>query len=156
PDLKPVPEPTVRDLSVPQAKPRVKKADKPEPIKEIAPADEGEVISAREVAAATTAEILGKSADAKAESKSERAKTEEKKPVAGKAKAEAADKPAAPATDPVVTIADGTVPAPAPRPRLAPKKPKPITVASTPLIGNYQLPTIDFLQMPDLTVKPTE
>ena len=37
-----------------------------------------------------------------------------------------------------------------------PEGPKPITVASTPLIGNYQLPPMDFLQHPDLTVKPTE
>jgi S-DNA-T family DNA segregation ATPase FtsK/SpoIIIE len=155
PDLKPVPEPTVRDLSVPQAKPRIKKADKPEPVKEIAPADEGEVISAREVAAATSAEILGRSAESKAETKPEAAKAEDKA-VAAEAKTETADKPAAPATEPTVTIADGTAPAPAPKPRPAPKKPKPITVASTPLIGNYQLPTIDFLQQPDLTVKPTE
>src|SRR5439155_16820269 len=35
-------------------------------------------------------------------------------------------------------------------------KKKPITVASTPLIGNYQLPSIDFLQHPDATLKPTE
>jgi S-DNA-T family DNA segregation ATPase FtsK/SpoIIIE len=156
PDLKPVPEPTVRDLSVPQAKPRTKKADKPEPVKEIAPAEEGEVIPAREVAAATTAEILGKSAEAKAETKPEAAKAEDSKAVAVEAKAETLDKPAAPATEPVVTIADGTAPPPAPKPRPVPKKPKPITVASTPLIGNYQLPTIDFLQLPDLTVKPTE
>jgi S-DNA-T family DNA segregation ATPase FtsK/SpoIIIE len=33
---------------------------------------------------------------------------------------------------------------------------KPITVASTPMIGNYQLPSMDFLQLPDMTVKPTE
>jgi S-DNA-T family DNA segregation ATPase FtsK/SpoIIIE len=37
-----------------------------------------------------------------------------------------------------------------------PRKPKPIAVASTPLIGNYQLPSMDFLQHPDTTLKPTE
>src|SRR5262249_47851241 len=59
PDLKPVPEPTVRDLSIPQAKSG--RAKKPvEPVKEPAPADEGEVIPAREIAAATTSDILGK------------------------------------------------------------------------------------------------
>ncbi|HZI32550.1 MAG TPA: DNA translocase FtsK, partial [Candidatus Binatia bacterium] len=31
-----------------------------------------------------------------------------------------------------------------------------MTVASVPMIGNYQLPTMDFLQHPDMTVKPTE
>src|SRR6202044_1297142 len=41
-------------------------------------------------------------------------------------------------------------------PRPKPRKPKPITVAQTPLIGNYQLPSYDFLQQPDLTIKPTE
>ena len=29
-------------------------------------------------------------------------------------------------------------------------------MASTPMIGNYQLPSLDFLQLPDLTQKPTE
>ena len=41
-------------------------------------------------------------------------------------------------------------------PKPAPKRPKPITVAQTPMIGNYQLPSLDFLQHPDMTVKPTE
>ena len=68
-----------------------------------------------------------------------------------------ADKPAAPVVEPVITIADGsTPPVPAPRPRPAPKKPKPMTVASVPMIGNYQLPPMEFLQHPDMTVKPTE
>src|SRR5262249_48775128 len=43
-----------------------------------------------------------------------------------------------------------------PKPRATPKKPKPITVASTPIIGNYQLPSHDFLQHPDPNIKPTE
>src|SRR5207253_7107252 len=38
----------------------------------------------------------------------------------------------------------------------APKRPKPITVASTPMIGNYRMPPMDLLQLPDLNVKPTE
>jgi S-DNA-T family DNA segregation ATPase FtsK/SpoIIIE len=154
-DMKPVPEPTVRDLSVPQqGKPRVKKAAQPEPAKEIAPPDEGVVIPAREIVAATTADILGKSDEPKPDDKNA-AKPEE----ADKSKTDkpAEEKPAEPKPEPVVTIADGSVPPPAaPRPKPAPRKPKPITVASTPLIGNYQLPSMDFLQMPDLTVKPTE
>ncbi|NBQ67626.1 MAG: DNA translocase FtsK, partial [Nitrosomonadaceae bacterium] len=36
------------------------------------------------------------------------------------------------------------------------KKNKPVTVAIVPLIGNYQLPPMDFLQHADMTVKPTE
>jgi len=60
-DGKPVPEPTVRDLSVPQAKAsKGKRIAPPEPPPEPAPADLGEVIPAREVAAATSADILGK------------------------------------------------------------------------------------------------
>ena len=48
-------------------------------------------------------------------------------------------------------------PSPRPPPRSPlPRKPKPITVASTPMIGNYQLPPFDFLQHADMTLKPTE
>src|SRR6202041_3281639 len=64
------------------------------------------------------------------------------------------DKPAAEDganLEPEVHIA--ATPAPT-KPR--PRKPKPLTVASTPLIGNYQLPSMDFLQHPDTTIKPTE
>ena len=147
----PVPEPTVRDLSVPQAKgPRLRKTTLPDPPKEIVVAEEAdplaaaEVIPAREVAAATADDILGK------------------KPV--EAKLEKTDAPdveknGEPKVEPVITIADGSVPAvPALRPKPAPPAPrkKPITVASTPLIGNYQLPPMDFLQHADLTAKPTE
>ncbi|HZL78514.1 MAG TPA: DNA translocase FtsK, partial [Candidatus Limnocylindrales bacterium] len=143
-----VPEPTVRDLSVPQSKGlRVRKTTlPPEPPKEILPEpetiEEGEVIPAREVAATTTAEIPGK-------------KSAEIKPAAPeKVEAEKSDEPK---TEPVITIADGSVPpVPAPKPKLLPRKHKPITVASTPMIGNYQLPPMDFLQHADMTAKPTE
>jgi S-DNA-T family DNA segregation ATPase FtsK/SpoIIIE len=151
-DLQPVPEPTVRDLSVPQAKTgRGKKTAQAEPVKEPAPADEGEVIPAREVAAATTADILGRKRE-----------TIDKQPRDVDEETSSAQK----------TIGDGapesgseqkaeSVPAPVPsspvsKPKPAPKKPKPITVASTPMIGNYQLPSFDFLQHPDPTLKPTE
>jgi S-DNA-T family DNA segregation ATPase FtsK/SpoIIIE len=159
PDLKPVPAPTVRDLSVPQAKPaRGKKAPTSEPPPEPAPADEGEVIPAREVAAATTSEILGKRAAEKVETS-----LAERKPVI-RGDVKDADSEQGPEhkpqeerrpTDPVAAsgAAQG---APAAKPKPAPKKPKPITVASTPLIGNYQLPSLDFLQQPDANLKPTE
>src|SRR6185312_12337426 len=68
-DLQPVPEPTVRDLSVPQAKPRTKKSATPEPVKEPTPAEEGMVIPARELAAASTADVLGKTSEAKPDDK---------------------------------------------------------------------------------------
>ncbi|HEY3863476.1 MAG TPA: DNA translocase FtsK [Verrucomicrobiae bacterium] len=129
-DMQPVPEPTVRDLSVPQIKPG-SAAKKPEPAKEPAPADEGMVIPAKEVAAATTADILGKPAEPKAEEAAETAPPE-----------------------PVETALSAA--APPAKPRLLPRKPKPIAVAATPKIGNYTLPPLDFLQFPDTTAKPTE
>ena len=137
-DMLPVPEPTVRDLSVPQAKPasaRVRKTALPEPSKETEAVREAEPAPPREAVAATTEDILGK-----------------KPEVAEKNGAEKSDgeKP-----EPVVHMADGSVPAAPPKPR-APRKPKPLTVAATPIIGNYQLPPLDFLQHPDMTVKPTE
>ena len=79
-DMQPVPEPTVRDLSVPQAKPgRISKTTLPggmvkEPAsvtetptsasgRKPAPAAEGEAASPREVPAATTEDILGKKSE---------------------------------------------------------------------------------------------
>jgi S-DNA-T family DNA segregation ATPase FtsK/SpoIIIE len=149
-DLQPVPEPTVRDLSVPQSKPRGKKSAPPEPVKEPVAADEGIVIPARELATATTADVLGKATEAKPDEKTDKAET------ADKADEKFADKPGEPIPEPVVTITDSSVPVPAPKPKPTPRKPKPITVASTPIIGNYQLPSMDFLQHPDVTLKPTE
>jgi S-DNA-T family DNA segregation ATPase FtsK/SpoIIIE len=148
-DLQPVPEPTVRDLSVPQAKgttgARVRKTTLPEPKIPVAPEppDEVEVIPAKEIVAATTAEILGKKTD-------EEQPVEEKTgtPVAEKIDAE---KSGEEKVEPEIKIS-GIAPA---KPRM-PRKPKPITVAQTPMIGNYQLPPMDFLQHPDMTVKPTE
>ena len=70
-DLQPVPEPTVRDLSVPQAKGSKGKGKNPfeggrGPVgaPANAPLLEGEVITAREIAAATKDEVLGKSGGA--------------------------------------------------------------------------------------------
>jgi DNA segregation ATPase FtsK/SpoIIIE, S-DNA-T family len=155
-DMRPVPEPTVRDLSVPQNKPsRSKKIVLAGPPKDIEPLPlEGEVIPAHEVAAATTEEILGKknendkTADAETETKSDKASAK------GDSKA---DKVApAKLPEPVVNIADGSTPPPPPKAKPPQKKPKPIAVASTPIIGNYQLPPMDFLQHPDLNLKPTE
>jgi S-DNA-T family DNA segregation ATPase FtsK/SpoIIIE len=142
-DMQPVPEPTVRDLSVPQAK-SGEHAKKPpaEPIKEPSPPDEGVVIPAKEVAAATTADILGKPAEPKADRATSAAKPEE---PAESAPPESVESPLAAAAG-----------APALKPRPAPRKPKPISVAATPKIGNYKLPPMEFLQFPDTTVKPTE
>jgi S-DNA-T family DNA segregation ATPase FtsK/SpoIIIE len=151
-DMLPVPEPTVRDLSVPQAKPapaRVRKTTLPGGApRESAPADEGEVVPPREAAAATTEDILGK----KTEAEEKLAATKKETAGAEKSDTEKSDGEKA---EPVVHIADNSVSTASPKPR-APRKPKPITVAATPIIGNYQLPPMDLLQHPDLTVKPTE
>jgi len=151
-DMQPVPEPTVRDLSVPQSKgPRYRKTTLPEPPKEAAPATtaEGGKSTPRDVPAATTEDILGNKPDAE---KSVEAKTET--PVAEPEKTgteNVAEKSDEPKAEPAIVIADGSV-----RKHRTPRKPKPITVAQTPMIGNYQLPPMDFLQHPDMTLKPTE
>jgi len=146
-DLKPVPEPTVRDLSVPEPKPgRGRKGTPAAESKEPAPTYEGEIITAREIEAATSEEILGRKSEAQKGSDTKSAPPGAE--PAGKADPDAAAAPAEEAPLP---------PPPAPtKSKYHPKKPKPITVASTPMIGNYQLPSMDFLQHPDLALKPTE
>ena len=125
-DLQPVPEPTVRDLSIPQSKAAKTKGKNPFEPAEGAPVLEGEVITAREIAAASKDDVLGKSRSAEKNGE--------------ETEAEAAG------------LSAGI----APRPKVIGKKPKPITVASTPIIGNYQLPSVALLNHPDPHVKPTE
>jgi len=150
-DMQPVPEPTVRDLSV--SKTSAPARSKKEPLKEPAPAEEGEVIPAREILAATTADILGK----KLEPMGKVAETKSSESVDTKIDSvEKTETEKSSEGEPVVTITPASVPAILPRPRLTPRKPKPIAVASTPQIGNYKLPSLDFLQYPDQTLKPTE
>ncbi len=132
--MQPVPQPTVRDLSIPQSKPeKGRKASTPAPAPAPEAGMEGEVIPAEEIAAATTAEVLGLN---------DRAKVAEPE----KAPEDSAE-PTAP--EPIETT-------PTPKPKYSPKKPKPITVAATPMIGNYQLPAMDFFLHADLNQKPTE
>ena len=181
PDLRPVPAPTVRDLSVPP--PRIGKAVRPKVEEPPIARDEleGEVISAREIAAASTADVLGTNPEpAKSGEKPEKISRGEKKappptPVedwgparpAGKSDAEQPaeklDPSPAPASVSAAAAAPSTAPATEPKftdnsgaARRPPPKKKPLSVASTPLIGNYQMPPMDFLQFPDMTVKPTE
>jgi S-DNA-T family DNA segregation ATPase FtsK/SpoIIIE len=148
----PVPEPTVRDLSVPQQGKTELRSKKPpvEKAKEPAPPDEGVVITAREVAAATTAEILGKAAEPSAKPAEVKA-PEAAPPVPAGAVPSAESIPDAKGE--AEAIVPVVVP---PKPKPVPRKPKPIAVASTPRIGNYELPPLDFLQFADLTAKPTE
>jgi S-DNA-T family DNA segregation ATPase FtsK/SpoIIIE len=155
PDLKPVPEPMVRDLSISQSKgAKGRKAPAAEAPDEPALADEGEVISAHEIAAATTEQVLGKTNGAAGAADLKRP---DGKAAAGEGEGSSNGEDSTKAPEPA--IIDASAPqagSPLGKPKLAPKKPKPITVASTPLIGNYQLPSIDFLQHPDTTLKPTE
>jgi len=145
-DLQPVPPPNVRDLSVPQAKPaRGRKPGQPEPVKEPEPADEGEVISPREPGAATTEEVLGRKSEAAARPGEPEPPKDE-----AEAKADTDSKPAEPKPEPVINVSGLTPSKPKSR------KPKPLTVASTPIIGNYQLPTLDFLQFASTNLQPTE
>lgn len=170
-DGQPVPEPRIRDLSVPQVKPadlaaKSKRKDKPAEDWSpgpASPAPDAIVIKAEEVVAATTADILGKTEappkKTEVEKPAKPAVSPETEPLVHVADALAAavaeaPKPVEPSTPPA--IIDNSGGAPRPRPRPQPKKPKPVTVASVPLIGNYQLPPLDFLQHPDMTVKPTE
>ncbi|HLX95723.1 MAG TPA: DNA translocase FtsK [Verrucomicrobiae bacterium] len=160
-DMQPVPEPTVRDLSVPPARAasttsiRIRKTtlpggltrepatpeEAPTPLSapQPAPAADEEAAAPREVPPASTEEVLGRKSETE---KSAETKIEEPE------KAEP-EKPA----EPVVHIADNSGSA---KSKPKPKRSKPLTVAATPIIGNYQLPPLDFLQHPDTTLKPTE
>lgn len=126
-DLQPVPEPMVRDLSVPQA--RGGRKEKPVEPSEDEPeieVGEGEVIPAGEITAASTEDVLGrKSAD---DSDSDSRDYDD---------------------EPLPVIRSSAKPK-------AGKRTKPITVASTPKIGNYKLPGQEHLQHPDTSVKPSE
>lgn len=163
-DLQPVPAPTVRDLSVPQ--PRFARTTLPRAIEASTEktGQEGEVITAREIAAATTAQVLGHAeappagtapavgaAPAKVPAAAETA-TGQAVTAAVRAEPAAAASAgaAAAAASPQIIDQSG---APAGKPA---RRPKPITVAAAPKIGNYQLPPLDLLALPDPTVKPTE
>src|SRR5207249_6803144 len=120
-------------------------SDLGEPPKEPAPAEEGEVIPAREVAAATTGEILGKTrgvSDKAADAKEFNGGADDGE--------ESATENGAAKLEPEIKITG------LPAPPRKPKKAKPITVASTPRIGNYELPPTDFLNYPDQNLRPTE
>ncbi len=158
-DLQPVPEPTVRDLSLPQTKTfrstARPKSKTPEPEPEASAEIDGEVIPAREVAAASTGDILGKP---KGREKSNERKSEA---TAGEAATEQSEEPdkttlvdekTAVEPEPVLPVS----PAAAAKPKTQSRRPKPIAVAATPLIGNYQLPPLDLLNYADLTIRPTE
>ena len=163
-DLKPFPEVTIRDLSVPQPR-------------EVRTVQAGEVIKADEISAVLTPagdepalaseprkpksvaeRILGRppGADLTDDEGSTVESVESVGPRAEPLDGEDAppwDRP----EDAAHPIAEA-LPVVAARPRVVmqPRKIKPITVASAPIIGNYRLPSIDLLSLPDTSVKPTE
>ena len=163
-DLKPFPEVTIRDLSVPQPR-------------EVRTVQAGEVIKADEISAVLTPagdepalaseprkpksvaeRILGRPPGA--DLNDEEGSTVESVESVGP-RAEPLDGEDAPPWDRPEDAAhpiDEALPVVAARPRVVmqPRKIKPITVASAPIIGNYRLPSIDLLSLPDTSVKPTE
>ena len=176
-DLQPVPKPVVRDLSIPQAPKagRGKTAQNGpapgEPAPEL-PGQDGEVIPAREVRAATAEDILGPGA-------AKLAKPEADEPAAAKAAAKPDGKSGAKAVEPAKGVETKAIeaagkPAPGAKPGEAPavpptrifdnsgrirppaKKKNPLSVSTGPKIGDYKLPPMEVLQMPDMTVRPTE
>jgi S-DNA-T family DNA segregation ATPase FtsK/SpoIIIE len=156
-DLQPVPEPSVRDLSITAAKQVKGTKGKPstlEPSKSIEPADDVILIPAQELAAATSADILGKGKDAKGTKTAKEEMPAMPEPVVtvdGEPAIAAANAPAEAPSAETPSIAPPLVP----KPRIAPKK-KPLAVASTPMIGNYQLPSLDLLNQPEPNLVPSE
>lgn len=169
-DLKPFPEVTIRDLSVPQPR-------------EVRTVQAGEVIKADEISAVLTPEgdepalaseprkpksvaerILGRppGADLNDDEGSTVESVESVESVGPRSEPpDGTDGEDAPPwdrpEDAAHPIAEA-LPVVATRPRvmMQPRKAKPITVASAPIIGNYRLPSIDLLSLPDTSVKPTE
>lgn len=153
-DLKPVPEPTFRDNSLSRSRTPPGQ-----------PVLDGQTIQASEIppanpfsrpelpkpgrkSAATTAEILGRNGPGpEAGTPSADEETTVDSPPAG----ERTDPPPGGPTE----MPPGGFP-PSARVRLQQQRRKPITVASTPMIGDYRLPGLDLLNHPDLTIKPTE
>ena len=151
-DGQPLPEPQVRDLSVPQlSKAGIARAKKAagEAAREIEPADEVEIIPAKEVRAAVgSADILGKPMEPIGKATPTSAAPSAGEPALSAATAPVPATPPAPPADPRILDRSGAL--------RRPLKKKPLTVAQVPIIGNYQLPPLDLLALPDTTVKPTE
>ncbi len=152
PDMKPVPEPKFQDNS------------QPKPPVDSTPVGDGLVISGKELAAANpTNAILGRKAALKPTEPPPAA--DDWKP--GQAEGAAAtpepdDDVPTPKEDEEDEL-PALVPLPSPvsggnlvRGKMQPRKPRPITVASTPMIDGYCLPSLELLNRPDLTVKSTE
>jgi len=163
-DLKPFPEVTIRDLSVPQPREvrtvqagEVIKADEISAV--LAPAGDEPALASEPRKPKSVAErILGRPPGA--DLTDDEGSTVESIESVGP-RAEPLDGEDAPPWDRPEDAAHPmaeALPVVAARPRVVmqPRKIKPITVASAPIIGNYRLPSIDLLSLPDTSVKPTE
>ena len=160
-DLKPVPEPTIRDLSVAESKPT-----EPETPTDPNEVEMGEVISADEVkASAETDEDKPK--ETKEEKKDSAAKADDKAPeqddnpteheaastaeVLGQAEESEPDTKAKPGEEPE------SKPKPKPKPTKRLAKPKgPMSVAKTPNVKGYKLPKSQLLDEPEGATAPAE
>ena len=166
-DLRPFPEMTIRDLSVPQPREvrtvqagEVIKADEISAV--LAPAGDESALAAEPRKPKSVAErILGRplGADLNDDEGSTAESVESVRPKTEHP--DGTDAEDAPPWDRPEDAAHPMVealPVVAARPRviMQPRKIKPITVASAPIIGNYRLPSIDLLSLPDTSVKPTE
>jgi S-DNA-T family DNA segregation ATPase FtsK/SpoIIIE len=154
-DLQPVPEPQVRDLSVPAERSDEEKERGPDlshvtegederPEETEAPAALEEEVQEEEtiepepvVGPATTDEVLGR------DTEPELVETDE-------ATSEPESEPEPPPPPPPAP------PRPAPRPKPPARKPRPIVVAAAPKIGNYQLPSMDLLNAPEPAVRHSD
>lgn len=126
-----LPEPTVRDMSMSQSKPSKESNSKKEttPRSPVQAPDfmEGEVISAKEVAAATKEQVLGKNGSSESEAESSKENGE-----------------------------SDSAPRPTGKPKSGSRRNRQITVAAAPQIGNYRLPSHDFLHNAGHHQRPTE
>ncbi len=144
-DLQPVPEPTVRDLSiVPHRPSKAKKAEKSDRFRDTESPEEGMVIPEQEITAASTADVLGRKSDPAGDGG-------ESPDFSGPVATGDGLSPFAAAN-----VSADAAPSALPRSKPALKKVKPITVASTPLIGNYQLPHLDLLNHAEPNLVPSE
>lgn len=153
-DLQPVPEPKFEDHSVPKVAP-------PATIRVSGlPPDTAPSAEPEPAAAADSIPAPPRPAGRPTPPSSDPAVGDEEtpgndEPIFPATNDEAGEVPADSATAPAPPPGVRT-PRPAVRGISQPRKAKPITVATAPLIGNYQLPSLDLLNPPDLAVKPTE
>ena len=154
PDMRPVPEPMVRDLSVPSLAALHARRPNPNPEKtahDLPEPEPEQVIPASEVQANSPAASEGGTPSSPKEVRPPTSPKTDASPVS--------ETP--PPTPPVPTDPPKpptpAVPEPAvAKPKPAARKPKPLAVAVPPQIGNYQLPRLDLLNLPDMAAKPTE